>query len=274
MGITISAGHWKAINSGANGYINEVTEARRVVNRVVEILKQSKIAVNKVEDNTSANQNSNLNYLVKTHNSTTRDIDVSVHFNASSGSQNAGIGTEVLFYSSNGKGMASKISASIAKAGGFKNRGEKYRNNLSFLLKTNKPSILLEVCFVNSLEDAKLYNTNFEKICQAIAKDLAEFIGKKIVSTPVKPTPTPTAPQTSGNFKVESGTYQTQKQAEQARDKAVANKITGEKWTKVFENKNGFYFQTGSYSSLKEAENALQKMKDLGVLWVGTIFKV
>ena len=48
------------------------------------------------------------------------------------------------------------------------------------LADTNKPAILLEVCFVSSTVDVELYKKNFEAICQAIAKELAAHIGYKI----------------------------------------------------------------------------------------------
>lgn len=268
--ITISSGHWYVKNSGASDILNEVTEARKVVNRVVEILKASKITVNKVEDNSSRNQNENLGYLVSQHNKSKRDIDVSVHFNASAGTQDRGIGTEVLYVSPKGKTMAQQISTSIANAGGFKNRGHKHRDNLSFLLKTHKPSILLEVCFVNSREDAQLYNSNFEKICQAIAKDLASFVGEKLVVETVKPKPMETKPEP---HRVKSGTYSTIEQVESAKADVAKNKIASEKYISVLEANGKYYFQTGSYPDKASAEKALEKMKDLKILSNGHIIK-
>src|SRR5690606_14302215 len=147
---------WFFKGSGASGILNEVTENRRVVKRVAEILKQSNIAVTEIHDNVSNNVSSNLGYLVREHNKSKRDLDVSVHFNASAGTQTTGIGTEVLYVNPSLKQKAKELSSEIAKAGGFKDRGEKYRNNLGFLNGTTKPALLIEVCFVNSHEDAKL----------------------------------------------------------------------------------------------------------------------
>lgn len=173
--ITISAGHWKT--GGAVDILNEVVEARKVVNRVVEILRDNKVAVNHIEDNVSNNQKQNLNYLVSHHNKTSRELDVSVHFNSSAHTSNP-IGTEVLYYDQ--LKLSKILSEYIASAGGFKNRGAKERKELYFLNATDKPAVLIEVCFVSSEADAKLYKENFEKICQAIAKGLAEYIGVKI----------------------------------------------------------------------------------------------
>ena len=37
--IEIHPGHWKNLNSGANGILNEVTEARKVAKRVYDLLR-------------------------------------------------------------------------------------------------------------------------------------------------------------------------------------------------------------------------------------------
>lgn len=177
--ITISPGHWST--GGAVDLLNEVTEARKVVNRVVAILRSNGVTTHHVEDNTSKNQQQNLTYLVKQHNATDRNLDVSVHFN-SSARKTQGIGTEVLYYDA--KALSAKVSAAIAKAGEFIDRGAKERKELAFLNGTHKPAILIEVCFVSSETDVKLYRKNFEAICQAIAKVLAEQVGKLVPSTP------------------------------------------------------------------------------------------
>ncbi|MEK4495082.1 N-acetylmuramoyl-L-alanine amidase [Ureibacillus sp. FSL W8-0352] len=177
--ITISPGHWLP-GTGARDLIDEVTEARKVVNRVVEILRSNGITVNHVEDNTSKNQQQNLNYLVTQHNKTNRKLDVSVHFNSATRTDK-GLGVEVLYYDQ--KDLAAKVSKAISDISGLINRGAKERKELAFLRNTNKPAILIEVCFVNSTVDVAIYRRDFEKICRAIAKCLAEYVGKSLNST-------------------------------------------------------------------------------------------
>ena len=177
--ITISPGHW-TVGTGARDLIDEVTEARRVAKRVTEILRKAGIQTNYIEDNVSKTKNQNLTYLVTQHNKTTRQLDVSVHFNASSGRQNRGIGTEVLYFDA--KELAAKVSKAISSASGLIDRGAKQRKELTFLAKTNKPAILLEICFVNSTVDTAIYNRDFEKICQVIAKELASAVGKSLTA--------------------------------------------------------------------------------------------
>lgn len=175
MSITISPGHWST--GGANGIINEVLEARKVVNRVIEILRSNGITTNHVEDNTSKNQQQNLHYIVTQHNKTNRKLDVSVHFNAATPST-AGKGVEVLYYDR--KGLASKLSKAIADVSGLRDRGAKERKELAFLNGTKQPAILIEVCFVSDSKDVEMYRKHFDSICFTIAKVLAEHVGEEI----------------------------------------------------------------------------------------------
>ncbi|OLN21116.1 hypothetical protein BTO30_16700 [Domibacillus antri] len=174
-GIELHPGHWKNTGSGANGLINEVTEARKVTKRVYEILQAHKVPATYFEDNTSSNQQQNLNALVKHHNADRDDLVVSIHFNAVAGIKESDIGTEVLYYSQ--KALATKLAAAISAASGLKNRGAKKRDGLAVLTKIFEPAVLIEVCFVNSRADVKKYQEHFEKICLAIAETLGAHIG-------------------------------------------------------------------------------------------------
>ena len=165
--VNISSGH--SINcQGMSDVINEVTEARKVVDRVYEIVKASGEACYKYHD-TASSSSQNLANIVNFHNQYKDGVDVSIHFNASVHTDNP-MGVEVCYYSDST--LASQMSKAIADAGGFKNRGAKQRTGLYFLKRTTKPSILIEVCFGDSTKDCQLYEANFEAICQAIAKTL------------------------------------------------------------------------------------------------------
>ena len=172
----ISSGHALKVR-GASGFIDEVDEARKVVAQVVKLLKAKGCKVTEIHDNVSTTKAQNItngrsSYLIKSHNSVGREIDISVHFNASA-KTNDPRGTEVFYYSDDMKSVASELSSAMAKAGGFKNRGAKKSTVLSFLKCTDKPALLLEVCFVDSKADADLYKKNFNAICEAIAKTLS-----------------------------------------------------------------------------------------------------
>jgi N-acetylmuramoyl-L-alanine amidase len=165
MKIVISSGHGKYVR-GASGLIDEVDEARKVVEEVSERLAKNGHEVVVFHDDTSTSQNENLNTIVNFHNSQERDIDVSVHFNAYVPTD-GGRGTEVLYVTQ--EDIATRVSQAIAAAGGLINRGAHYRSDLFFLNGTDEPSILIEVCFVDAAADVEAYQANFDEICKAIA---------------------------------------------------------------------------------------------------------
>lgn len=184
--VVISSGH--SINcQGASDIINEVTEARKVVDRVAEIISANGRTCYKYHDTASSNS-TNLANIVNFHNRYSQGIDVSIHFNAYSHVDKP-MGVEVCYYSASS--LASQVSKAVADASGLINRGAKQRTGLYFLRRCNKPAILIEVCFVDSVKDVVLYRANFEKICQAIAKSLIGDISNTPVATTPTPKPTP-----------------------------------------------------------------------------------
>jgi len=186
MRFVISSGHGKFVR-GAKGLIDEVDEARRVVSKVAALLEENGHQVVTFHDNTSTTQNQNLQTIVNFHNSQTRDMDISVHFNAYVPTEGAR-GTEVLYVTQDK--AAQKVVNAIALAGHLVNRGIKKRTDLYFLNKTNKPALLFEICFVDAADDVKNYQQHFDTICQAIAN----------VPDATKPSPPPDIPQPLAKF--------------------------------------------------------------------------
>lgn len=182
MKVVISSGHAFKVR-GASDLIDEVSEARRVVEKVAYYLRQMGVQVDEFHDNTSTNQNSNLHTIVNYHNSKTRDLDVSVHFNAASRTD-APRGTEVFYYngSAEGKAKAESVSQAIAITGEIKNRGAK-NGSLFFTRETSQTAILIEVCFVDSVADVEAYHKNFDAICRSIAESIA---GKRVTPPPTQ----------------------------------------------------------------------------------------
>lgn len=164
--IVISSGHGKHV-AGAVGILNEVDEARRVVEHLADELRTRGVEVVVFHDDVSTSQSANLDAIVRAHNCESRQLDVSVHFNAFDGKAH---GVEVLYVTQ--YELATQVSAAIAAAGGFTDRGPKERTDLAFLNGTHEPAILIETCFVDSADDAKLYDRNFDAICRAISNVL------------------------------------------------------------------------------------------------------
>jgi hypothetical protein len=168
MKIAISSGHGKLIR-GASGspvppQLDEVDQARRVVETVKDRLRERGATVLTFHDNISTTQSQNLNRIVEWHNKQDRELDVSVHFNAYNHEAH---GTEVLYVTQ--EQLAAEVAKAIAHAGGFTNRGAKYRSDLAFLNGTDQPAILIEVCFCDNTQDSFRYHEHYDKICRAIA---------------------------------------------------------------------------------------------------------
>lgn len=181
--VVISSGHGKYVR-GASGILDEVNEARKVTEGVAKMLAARGVTVKTFHDDTSHSQNENLNTIVNYHNKQSRQLDVSVHFNAYE-QVSKPMGVEVLYVTQ--QTLAGKMSSAIATIG-FINRGAKKRTDLFFLNNTTKPAILLEVCFVDSEADAGLYQNHFEAVCDKIADILG---GENLSEVP---------PPTEGNL--------------------------------------------------------------------------
>lgn len=162
--ICISSGHSTKCQ-GASSILNEVEEATKITDDLAEALRDRGVEVETFHDTLSTSQNENLNRITDWHNSKTRDLDISVHFNAYVETPKA-MGCEVLYVSQSA--LAADLSAAIASCG-FIDRGAKYRSDLFVLNNCEMPTVLIEVCFVDSVADADLYRDQFDAIVSAMA---------------------------------------------------------------------------------------------------------
>lgn len=262
----MSSGHAKYV-SGAVGYLNEVNEARRVVERVAALAKAKGGSIGVYHDNTSKTQSANIGSIVANHKAHSRKLDVSVHFNAFKTTSSA-MGVEVLYKNDSQKANAAKLSAAIAKVSGLKNRGAKKRTNLGFLNSLSN-SLLIEICFVDSSVDAKIYRDKFESICKAISDFVLSATGVPVKATAsAKPT-VATKPATSGKttyYRVKTGTYPTKTQAQTAADMIKRLKIASV--AHVVASGSQFYIKTGQYKTKADATNAMNKIKSNKIAWV------
>lgn len=174
MKLTVHAGHNPdgKIACGAVGIIKESTEARKVCNRLVEILKASGHEVYNCTVNNGSSKATILSELNTNMNLVNADYNISIHFNDFVLSSANGVECWVYNQTTNAKPLAEAICSSIAKDG-FKNRGVKFDSTLSILKNTKKPTILIECCFVKNVNDCKLYD--FDIMAQAIAFAINSF---------------------------------------------------------------------------------------------------
>jgi hypothetical protein len=120
-------------------------------------------------DDVSTTQQQNLNAIVNFHNKQTRDLDVSVHFNAYVPTD-GGRGVECCYVTQ--ETLAEEVCRAVSGVSGLINRGAKKRSDLYFLNGTHEPSLLIETCFVDAGADVEQYEEHFEAICKAIARAL------------------------------------------------------------------------------------------------------
>ena len=194
MGIYNVHGGHNSIVPGASKYLNEVTEDRKVKNKVIELLRAAGHTVYDCTDDSGRSQSQNLSNIVAKCNAHSVDYDISIHLNAGGGT-----GTEVLYYptSSKGKAMAETMSKKVAAALGLKNRGAKSRSDLYVLRKTKAPAVLAECCFVDSATDRDKWNVD---MC---AKAIVEAVTGKTVSSGTGSNTSASAPAASEQTKAD-----------------------------------------------------------------------
>ena len=179
----VHGGH-NSIVPGASKYLNEVTEDRKVKNKVIQLLKAAGHTVYDCTDDSGKTVGANLANIVAKCNKHTVDLDISIHLNAGGGT-----GAEVFYYtgSAAGKTKAAAVSQKVAAALSIRNRGAKSSSGLYVLKNTKATAILVECCFVDSKTDQGKWNV--DKCAAAIV----EAITGKAATTSTTPSGTSSA---------------------------------------------------------------------------------
>lgn len=182
MKINCHSGH-AAVGRGAIGAVGILSESKE--NRIVKeyVIAKLKALGHTVYDCTvdDGDASTVLRGIVKKCNAHKVDIDVSIHFNAGAKDEIGNgktTGVEVLVKKTTGDAFiyAQRVCNTIS-ALGFRNRGVKTRTDLKYLNECKNEAILIECCFVDDKDDAKLYNA--EKMANAIVEGIT---GSKVVS--------------------------------------------------------------------------------------------
>ena len=168
MKIAVRGGHVPKF-TGASKFIDELTEDRKVKDSVIKYLRQLGCDVLDVTPPDTTNSlNMDLSFGVNKANQMGADLFVSIHFNKAYDIYNGSLGTEVCVYSP--FDTAQRVVNELAKLG-FKNRGQKVRNNLYELNHTKMKAMIIEVCFVEATGDVVLYKEiGYDLIGKTIAK--------------------------------------------------------------------------------------------------------
>lgn len=173
MVVGINCGHTVSgqPGCGATGYLNESNETRAVGYALMDMFRKAGHTVIDCTNDYAVSTKENLRQICSLANSVYIDLFISIHFNAGGGK-----GCET--YTLGGKNIAyaSSICERLENLG-FVNREIKDGSNLYVLKNTKVPSVLVEVCFVDTASDADLYNKigakNIAKaICEAVVGDI------------------------------------------------------------------------------------------------------
>lgn len=240
MIINCHAGHNPdgKVANGAVGLIKESTEARKVKDEVIRLLRKEGHTVFDCTVDNGTSQNDVLKKIVNKCNQNKVDLDISIHFNAGANDlkgNGRGCGTEVFVYKigNSSTNYAKNIVENISKLG-FKNRGVKEDKNLYILKNTKSPSLLIECLFVDDKDDVNLYDY------KTMAKAIVEGILNKSLDT--KDT----------KYGVDINYFDT-------RDKAVefSNKLTNDynAYNEIYEKDGKFGIKVSTFDTLESATN-------------------
>ena len=177
-----SRGGHTGASTGASASINELTEDRKVIKRVNELLREVGNSVKDVTPPEYYTFPSELNYGINETNKVNPDLFFSIHFNSFEGAK----GSEICVYPNTPlcNTVGTRILSNLVNLG-FVNRGLKPRTDLGELTSINCPSMIIEVCFVQE-PDASLYKRlGVEKISRAIANGIDSRVS--LNSTPSQP---------------------------------------------------------------------------------------
>ena len=175
------------------------------------------------------------------------DYFISLHRN-SFPEDNVVSGVESLVYDLSGikYEMAENINEQLETVG-FVNLGVRARPNLVVLRKTKMPAILVEVGFINSDIDNKLFDANFESVVQAIANGIIETLVENPDMMDVR-------------YAVQVGAFRNQNYARDLQEELMEMDFPAR-----IERGEGFYrVRVGAFSSLEEAIRMEQRLKRAG----------
>ena len=182
-------------DSGAVG-VNNILEKNinlEVAKKVRDLLKQQglEVKLSRENDNTVS-----LSQRTNAANTWKADCYVSIHCNAHNGSAK---GIETFSYNSSTKDLANHVHSNILSTKSYTvNRGLKFAK-FYVLTHTNMRACLVELGFIDNLEDVKLLTNNQEKFALGITKAICQYLNieykpheenKEAVNPPVSNTDT------------------------------------------------------------------------------------
>lgn len=109
-------------------------------------------------------------------NQTNADIAVDLHLNDSE--TNTASGTEMLYWptAKEGKRLAEALQEAAVNVLNLPDRGVKPRTDLSFLMKTKMPAVIIESFFIDNDKDLQRGNSFKHQLASAYAEALVKFV--------------------------------------------------------------------------------------------------
>ena len=156
-------------------------EDRIVKNEVIRLLRaEGNTAYDCTCDENTTKQGC-LNKIVAKCNQHSVDLDISLHLNSGRndyGGDGSTGGVEVWNYDTKTQEISDRICEAIAAELGIRNRGTKYDKDLFVLANTKSKALLVECCFVDDADDAKVWDA--KRCAKAIVEGI---LNKKISGT-------------------------------------------------------------------------------------------
>lgn len=179
------------------------------------------------------------------------DFLVSLHRNSSE-YPNQYTGVETLIYDKDGEKaeIAEDINEELENIG-FRNNGVKIRPGLVILRRSKMPAVLVESGFINSEEDNRLFDEEFERIADAIA----DAILKNFSLTGEEETE-----QEETYYRVQTGAYRNRENAVRQQEK-----LTEEGYPAFLLEREGYYLvQVGAFRKLENAVRMEAHLRENG----------
>lgn len=173
MKITINAGHYPGLDSGAVGQtgLQEAIVAADISQKVCEYLTAVGYEVLFVQEN-------ELYQITNASNRFDADLFISIHCNAAANTNAKGTETFYSAGSVEGEKLSQCIQSQIIDSLGTIDRGLK-TNNLYVTKNTNCPAVLVECAFISNVEDECMLadEKQRDELARAISRGVTDYVG-------------------------------------------------------------------------------------------------
>ncbi len=182
------------------------------------------------------------------------DYFISLHRNAAAtpGQFN---GVQTLVYDKSGikNEMAENINSQLEEVG-FNNINVEARPNLAVLRRTNMPSLLVEVGFIDSDVDNEILDANFERTVQAIADGIDQTIQN------VAPTFADNNDSNEKEYQILVGIFRSFGSASYQKNRLENRGFDAE----IFVEDELYQVRVGEFDTVEEALKTQKRLQDLG----------